>query len=256
MKKIKNNTESTKTWRGQEVTAGEYYTLQSHEEQAWAHDDTVLVDIANEAAIINNGEADIPAVADAIDFLKGSEVRLDELKDIDGNLLIRPKAAKAGWVFSMLPIEFTTAKLSSAYSKLVDGTDRSGVTYKIYDANDAEITSAQNEANAVKTVLDFEPTYDYEIIGGQLQQKAQPSTPVRVWVIAVPDIPAPTGAKEMIGGINLEFIDPTDKVNADGRVSKYMAYNATYHTNKLRLVLKHNAGVQHDLLIVFEVFRA
>lgn len=256
MKKIKNNTESTKTWLGQQVAAGEYYTLQAHEEQSWAHNDAVLVDIANDEALVNNGEADIPAVADAIDFLKGSEVRLDELKDIDGNLLIRPKAAKAGWVFGMIPIEITTAKLNCYTAQLVDGTTRSGITAKIYDEDDVEITTQEGEVNAVKTIIDFEPTFDYEIIGGQLQQKTKPTTTVRTWVIAVPDIAAPTGSKEMIGGVNLEFLDPADKVNADGRVSKYMAYNATYHTNKLRFVFKHNAGVQHDVLIVLDLFRA
>jgi hypothetical protein len=59
----------------------------------------------------------------------------------------------------------------------------------------------------------------------------------------------------MIGGVNLKFVDPSDKVEADGRVSKYMSYSATYHTNKLRVILKHNAGIQHEVMLIIEMFK-
>lgn len=177
--------------------------------------------------------------------------------DIDGRSLIRPVAAKAGWTYFYCPIEFTTAKLNSLNSKKHDNTNRSGISYKIYDSNDAEITEVQNEVNAVKTVVDFEPTYDYEVIGGQLQQHTKPTTNVRVWVIAVPDVAEQYGgSKEIVGGANLKFIDSTDKINADGRVSKYMTYNATNHTNKIRVILRHDAGIQHCAMLILEMFKA
>jgi hypothetical protein len=177
--------------------------------------------------------------------------------DTDGAAISRPKAAKKGWVFSLLDIEFKTAKIGSFYSKQKDGTDRTGIGIKFYDVNETEITSSENEANCVKTVVTFEPTYDYEVIGGQLQQIDKPVTDIRVWVIAVPDVPyAYGGSREMIGGVNLKFIDPTDKIYADGRVAKLMSYSATYHTNKLEFTLKHEAGVQHDIMILLELFRA
>lgn len=180
-----------------------------------------------------------------------------ESLDADGVQVLRPKAAKAGWTYFMCPIEFTTAKLSSVYCKKHDDTNRAITTYKIYDSNGAEITAVENEGNAVKTVVDVEPTYDYEVIGGQLQQHTKPTTPVRLWVVGVPDVPENSGGtKEMVGGVNLKFIDPTDKVHADGRVSKYMTYNATYHTNKLRLIFRHDAGVQHEVMMVLEMFKA
>lgn len=177
--------------------------------------------------------------------------------DIDGTPVARVKATKKGWIYGMIPVEFQTAKLNSLDSKLVDGTTRSGFTYKIYDANDTEITTVLGEINAVKTVIDFEPTYDYEIIGGQMQQLSKPATDIHVWVIAAPDIPANYGgSKEMVGGVDLKFLDPADKLNADGRVSKLIPYDPVYHSGKLRLVLKHDAGVQHALLLVLEIFRA
>jgi hypothetical protein len=181
----------------------------------------------------------------------------DEQRDPDGRLYSRPTAAKAGWVYFLYPIEFATSKLNSVYCKKADDTSRTGITYKIYDASGTEITDSQNEGNAVKTIVDFEPTHDYEIVGGQLQQHTRPTTNIRLWVVGVPDIAENYGgSKEMVGGVNLKFIDPTDKVHADGRVSKYMSYNATYHTNKLRLILKHDAGIQHEVMMILEIYRA
>lgn len=185
------------------------------------------------------------------------KVKIDQPKDNDEAIITRPKAAKAGWTYFLNPVEFTTSKLDSVHSKKHDGNNRSNATYKIYDANDVEITAVENESNAVKTVVDYEPTHDYEIIGGQLQQHTKPATNIRLWVVGVPDVPENYGgSKEMVGGVNLKFIDPTDKVNADGRVSKYMAYSSTYHTNKLRLILKHNPGIQHEVMMIFEMFKA
>lgn len=252
MKKMKNNTNASKVWCGVEISPNSYYTLLETEYAKWSNDDDVITDLTSGDLIINDGSNDITIISNAINFLKD----IQQL-DSDGSVIIRPKAAKKGWVFGIIPLEFTTSKLNSVFSKLPDNTNRSGITYKIYDSNDSEITNSQNEVDAVKTVIDFEPTYDYELIGGQIQQHTKPTTDIRLWVVAVPDISVSYGgSKEMVGGVNLKFIDPADKVNADGRVSKYMTYNATNHTNKMRLIIRHDAGVQHDLIIFFDIFRA
>jgi len=196
--------------------------------------------------------------ADTLDFEANYKAAGNKsFSDIDGTMSIRPKAAKKGWVFALLDIEFATAKLGSLYSKTKDGADRAGVSIKLYDADGTEVTAQEGEAGCVRTVVCFEPPYDYEVIGGQLQQREKPASDIRVWVIAVPDVPAAYGgSKEMIGGANLRFVDPADKIEADGRVSKLMPYSATYHTNKLEFTLKHEAGVQHAVMILVELFRA
>jgi hypothetical protein len=177
--------------------------------------------------------------------------------DIDGTPVSRLKATKRGWIYAMVSIECATATLGSIYSKLPDGSDRTGFTYRIYDINNVEITDPINEINAIKTVVDFEPIFDYEIIGGQLQQREKPSSDIRVWIVAAPDIPVNYGgSKEMIGGINLIYLDPADKINADGRVAKLIPYDPVYHSGKLRLILIHDAGVKHEFMLIFEMFRA
>lgn len=252
---IRNNTNEEKIWL-RTFAPNEEYTVPSDNSLAVKYSvlDAMLIAVANGEASIGNGQVFFSTVNEQLNWLKNED---NNPKDADGSILIRPKAAKAGWVFSLFPVEFTTGKLNSIYAKKYDGSDRSYFTYKIYDSNDQEITEAQYEVNAVKTVIDFEPTFDYEIIGGQVQQKTLPTSDVRIWVVAVPDVPENYGgSKEMVGGVNMEFIDPTDKVSADGRVTKYMTYSATLHTNKLRLIVKHSAGVQHDLLLTLDMFRA
>lgn len=251
---IKNLDTVSHTYAGQVIEASGQYTIQASEQVKWANDDSLMSDIATGKAQVNDGTSDISGINNQINFLKDIDM---SVRDADGATILRPKAAKAGWTFFMSPVEFTTAKLNSVYCKKHDDTTRGGITYKIYDTNGTEITATENEGNAVKTVIDFEPSHDYEIIGGHLQQNSKPTTNMRVWVVSVPDVSEGNGgSKEMIGGVNLKFIDPTDKVNADGRVSKYMTYNATYHTNKLRVIIRHDAGVQHDILLVFEMFKA
>jgi len=257
MKKIKNNTAEAQTWCGQEVAAGEYYTIQSHEESTWAHDATVIVDIANGAAIINNGEADIPSVAEAIDFLKGQKISLDELKDTDGNLLVRTKTTTTGWTISALPLEICTSEIEDCLSMIYSGVARTGVTQKIYDEDDVQITTEEGEINAVKTVIDFEPSYDYELMSGELRQKVRSTDPVRVWLIATPDVSEQNGgSKEIVGGINLQFVDLMDKLSVGSGSPKLMVYSDTNHTNKLRFIFKHAAGLQHEILVILYIYKA
>jgi hypothetical protein len=177
---IKNIDNVAHIYSGQTIEAGSQYTIQSSEQHKWADDDSLMADISNGKAQVNDGNVDITGVSNQINHLKDIQAI-----DSDGRVLTRSVAAKSGWTYFSLPIEVTTSKLNSVYVKKFDGTDRTGVTYKIYDVNNVEITDAQNEVNAVKTVVDFEPTYDYEVIGGQIQQHTQPTTPIRVWVVGV-----------------------------------------------------------------------
>jgi hypothetical protein len=187
---------------------------------------------------------------------KSTLVHLDSPADTDGVPIQRIKASNSGWIYNLIPIEFTTSDLDSVCSKHADGTNRAGITLKLYDDQDDEITSAENESDTVKTVVDFEPTYNYEIIGGSCRQMDTPTSAIRVWVVAIPDVPSANGGSiEMIGGINLQYIDPADKVDADGRAATFMAYNATYHTNKMRIILTHPAGTNHNLMVLLETFK-
>lgn len=180
--------------------------------------------------------------------------------DTDGAKIVRNKAAKRGWGFCSLPFEFETSRLNDTlFAQDAAGNNRSFITMKSYNASDAEVTTAgllnANYATIVKTVIDFEPPYDYEIIGGDLRTLSTITTDIRLWIIAVPDIAAPTGSKEMGGGVNLKFLNPGNVFSVDGRVTKFATYNATYHTNKIRMIFKYPPGVNENLSITIQLYK-
>jgi len=185
-------------------------------------------------------------------------IALDAPKDSDSALIFRPKAAKTGWTYHLTAADFKTSTIDSIYHKDVDGNDTDGWIVKYYDSNNTELTAQGScDTDCVKTVMTWEPPYDYEIIGGTIKTYNDVTENVRVWVIGVPDVSAQYGgSKVMVQCVNLKFIDPNNGISADGRVCKYMTYSATYHTNKIQVVLKHPAGHKEDIMVAFEVYKA
>lgn len=181
--------------------------------------------------------------------------------DTDGAQIVRMKAAKKGWSFWACPIEVTTSTIGgSLYCKNSLDVDVPGVTCKIYNESNVEITTPgllnANLNTCVKTVIDFEPAFDYEIIGGALRINSNPSQDVRLWIIGAPDIPAIYGgSKEFASGINLKFLGPDSEFSVDGRVTKFIQYNSSDHRGKIRILLKHPAGVQVNMQFAVHVYR-
>ena len=180
-----------------------------------------------------------------------------EPMDSDGSSLHRIKVTNTGWFYQLYGLEFETSKLDSIYEKKADLTSYNFSTIKCYDSNDILLIS-QEDCNiyAVKTVIDWEPTYDYEIIGGFFKIASIPTEDVRLWVTGAPDIPAAYGgSKSFVSSVNLRFIGLEEGIRADGRTSKPLTYNPTYHTSKLRITLIHSAGFKQKMQVIFELFK-
>lgn len=180
----------------------------------------------------------------------------EDQTDSDGAIIVRPKAAKKGFTYHKHHMQFTTSKANSLVEEDHKGNALNHTVLSFFKLVAGELESCA-EGVAEFTQIDFMPDYDYEIIGGEIQVFIKPSVDVRVWVIAVPDVPAANGgSKVMVDNCNLKYYSPDLPVNADGRVSKFMSYNATYKTNKLRFYFKHHAGVQQELQCLVEMFKA
>lgn len=185
-------------------------------------------------------------------------------KDIDGSILSRIKVTKLGWQFQLHGIEFETSVLNSIYEKDSNLQDYNYSALKFYELIDnvetLMVNPTQNDLDTkcVKTVLDFEPTHNYEIIGGFFKQTELPTSDVRFWCVGVPDVPAQYGgSKEFAtGSINLKYAGLEEGISIDGRAPKYLAYSATYHTNKLIFILRHSTGFKHKMNIWLEYFKA
>lgn len=179
-------------------------------------------------------------------------------RDEDGTPIFRAKFAKKGDTYQMRSVEFETSLLGSIFNKSYDNTtDIGDASIKFYDNVGTELTTQPDcDANCVKTVLDFEPAYDYEVIGGSVKALTIPSTPFRIWVVAVPDLSYELGgSRVMVNGINMQYLSSTDGIVVDGRTSKRLTYNNVYHTNKMRLIFFHAAGLKHKIEFVFEHYR-
>lgn len=259
---VNKNSSDALSYASGQITVAAYSTMEISPALWFAlyTDLQFIKDLRQKNITVNDGDRDIPS-DDAEAFVE----RLNEFnynnKDVDGALIIRQKAAKKGWSFWAIPIEITTSTLGgSLYCK--DSLDNSipGISCKIYDANNAEITTAGllnvNLGTCVKTVIDFEPQFDYEIIGGQLRINSNPSTDIRLWIVGAPDIPAQYGgSKEFASGINLKFLAPDSSFDVDGRVTKTLFYDPVTHQGKMRIILKHPAGTQVNMQVVIHLYR-
>lgn len=196
--------------------------------------------------------------ADLIDFEENykdaANDRLEAPKDGTGRPIVRGAITLDGWSAQFHAMSFKTSQLDSAYNKKVNGDDLGFMTLKCYDEDDEEIESQETaDSEAVKTIIEWQPNHDFEIVGGQLMQAAAPGSNVYLWVIGLPGI---LNVMFTQGGINLKMCGAGGVVDFDGRASKYLPYNGGAGTNKFRIVLKHGAGVKHELQVVFQIFKS
>lgn len=210
-----------------------------------------------------------PASADQSDFETNyknaatTNTKLESPKDSDGSPLQRVKVTTTGWAYQLHSIEGETSKLNSIVANKADNTAWNFTTTKHYKLVDevetlmVNPTQEQLNADCIKTVVEWEPTFDYEIIGGSFNQLAVPAQDVRIWVVGVPDVPAESGGNKLfVSSVNLRYAGLEEGVRVDGRAPKYLTYNSTYHTNKLQIILRHPAGFNHKFCFIFEIFKA
>ena len=173
--------------------------------------------------------------------------------DDTGKPFARFAIANEGFMLSCLAMCFTTAKTNSLHCKNSDNiTDTGYVNYKIFDVNGNE---TQDNTSAVKTQIDIEITKDFEMVGGKILQHTRPSEDIYGYMIGAPDVPEMYGGSKNIckGGFNFRFIESMYEI--DGRAPKMMYYDATLHTNKIRLLFHHSAGFQHEFQFSLEYYR-
>lgn len=174
--------------------------------------------------------------------------------DSDGATYARTKVVPTGMTFCFRAFEFTTSTLNSVVNNDSNNNPMTDVTINFYDSSGTHLTS--DLSTCTKTVVDFEPVYNYYIIGGQLRMTTPPTDNVHIHIIGVPDIPALYGgSKVMIQNLNLKYISATDKIETDGRAGKPLTYSSTQHTNKIRMIIYHPEAYTQSLMLVFEMFK-
>ena len=180
-------------------------------------------------------------------------------RDADGNAIMpMTKFNEIGWSFHKQGMKITSSTVNGFVNKDDQGNDLGFLTINLYkDLAGTTLCADQADAdlNCVKTVVDWEPTFDYEIIGGEVHQKSQPGSEFLLYVTAVPDFPAPTGSKPFICCLDLAYAPLHAGENVDGRRGKRLNYDAVYHTNKVRMILNHAAGLKHTFQLMLEMYK-
>lgn len=172
-------------------------------------------------------------------------------KDSENANYSRFKIVPSGWTYSAIGIDLKTCQIDSL-KVLKNGINDSSInsTYKIYDADDIEITDPANNLLAVKTIITIEPTWDYYLISGQISNT---TNLVKCDAIGVPDVPFESGGtKHFAQNLNLKKFT---QLQTDGKAPKLLSYNATYHTNKFKFVFYHEVGVAEDISVILELYR-
>lgn len=199
-------------------------------------------------------EITLDALVDAHD---GTFHPMETPTDPEGAPIIRTKAAAPGWSLQLHGVEFTTSKIGGIYNGTVDPltgaeSDLGFATVKLYDAKGNEITTEAGESNCVQTRIDWRTTHDFEIRGAALAQGSKPESVCRLWAIAAPGLANKFFSQ---GGINLQNFDPGQFVTAEGVASKFMsATKPIAGANRMRIILKHAAGLQHTAQLLFYLY--
>lgn len=181
-------------------------------------------------------------------------------KTKDGRQTVRDSCANRTTNFNLRAITFYTARSGSVHNiNPVTDADWGDATMRLYDASGSLVTDPTLSGSVVKTVIDWMPHYNYEIVGGFMDIPTSiKDGATDQWYlsgIGVPDLPAQMyGSVPYISEINLEAIT-AQRVTSDGRAISYLPYNyAGYPTNKLRFIVKHPAGAQSRFQLYLEHF--
>lgn len=183
------------------------------------------------------------------------------LQTADGRLAIRNTTANRTQNFKLRAVTFYSADRGNVHNvSPITGSDYGDISVKLYNADGAELAPGDDVSLAVKTVLDFDPTYSYEIIGGYVDLpddlKGGTTDQWYLAAIGVPDYPpAYFGQIDFLSEVNLEAATTT-RVVSDGRAVSYLphAYGGAPHTNRLRFILKYPPGVRKRFAIYIEHF--
>lgn len=180
----------------------------------------------------------------------------------DGRTVVRDSTANRTTNFKLRAITFYTCELVEGLHNVspITGVDYGDVAMHLYDAGGVEITTEERELEAVKTVLDFEPRYNYEIIGGFLDipddLRGGTTDAWFISAVGVPDYPPEYfGSVDFISEVNIEAVTAA-RVQSDGRAVSYMPYQlgGMPHTNRLRFTIRHPVGARKRFQLFIEHF--
>jgi hypothetical protein len=239
-----------KPYCGMDIEALGFYDIDPTRISQWQNDAGVLSAILSSAGKMSDGTNTFDDPVSGLNFLKDTYA-----VDSENATISRLKINTAGWYFHDRYLQLITSKLDSLCNFNAYGIQIGDAVIKFYDVEDAELLTQESiDLYCVKTVIDIEPIYDYEIISASVFSVEKTLVPVYVGVIIIPDISIENGGSKCT--LNGADFSQSNKYEIDGRTVKRLNYNATYHTNKIRGIILHPTGLQLKLNIDIDHFKA
>lgn len=224
--------------------------------------------------VVNSGYSQAQNDADKTDFETNYKTTANapvEPRAADGRMTVVTTTAKRTKSFKLRAVTIYTAKDISGVHSVNPLTDASygDVTVHLYkpaEGNNAGWTAA-TDVDATMTVIDWDPLYAYEVIGGWVDIPNDLRTSfTNQWYLScvgLPDYAQYGIAVDFVSEVNLEAVGEA-RVVSDGRATQYLSPTlvrdgngnvvANYYTNRLRWIFKHPAGVQKRFQIFVETF--
>lgn len=130
-------------------------------------------------------------------------------------------------------------------------TDPEFFNVKFYN----EVGEETNDGTqAIKTAIDFEPAFNYEIFGGGIECIEELDSDFYISAIIAPDVPEAMGGSIEVIRKKL-ILKPSESVFRAGIGTRELTYNPQYHSNKLRLIFDHTMAVQKRFQIEVQYYK-
>lgn len=247
MKRIRNMTSGILSLCGMDLIPNGFYDIELMHEQRWASNLAVLQALLAGTAMMSDGQNDFGDPVQGLNFLRDVEPR-----DNEGARIYSPKTNSSGWTYQKVAFDYLTCVPDSLVFLNCDGTADPSATVRCYDAANVLLTTQEErDLSCVLTMVDWMPTSDFEIVGGEFRILGDRDN-ARLWITAVPDYPYEYGGRRQLAKNIASRFDCLFK--CDGRNRKKLMYNGGAGTNKIRAVVRHSAGVRLDSQLTLEVF--
>lgn len=275
---VKNNQDVADVYGGMELSGGVYYVIDSDTALLRMQSDSHLhehIFTTPAKALIGDGSSYFEDKFLAQRWLMGWQPQ-----DTEGRPYFRQVITAPDWYYSPRSLDFYTAKYGSLYNRqhipdvsnsvsgaAIDAMQDIGDAWlDFYDLSNTLMTKGAEESaeafqarltsDCYKTVMNFEPLFDYDVMGAKIQFRNVPDDRAYFWAVLAPDIPAEWGGNVVFmgGGMNIAFQDNRDTFVCDGKSVARVYYDPVYHSGKMSVILLHNPGVQIGMQFILQFY--
>ena len=179
---------------------------------------------------------------DFVDNFKSKAIIKDDIAS-DGQTYSKVTHVKSGRFLNALFVVFSTSEKTS--------NDTTGyVSIKLFDGDN----ETEDASQANKTVLDFEPPFDYEIYGGGIQSLKDMVNDFYVSAIILPHVPSNFGGS-VYNIRNKLLIQPREDVFRGGFGAVELLYDNNLHTNCIRIIVNHDRGIKNKFQLELQYYK-